>query len=430
MKQLGRLLPALILLFQKATAESLGEVLSKHDSTSKLYHLLRQLGLLEQFNAVQNATFLAMTDTAIDNLAEAGRNLSAICPMTSGGILKYHLLEGALSAADLAQSAEMAMPHSVLRPPILTNVTDGPVVKLWSCNTDDAIYIESGIRKRSKIEERDIYYDSGVIHTIGSALTLPNTLVETTNTDPDKGFRVLMERSGMTEVIESLRDVTILVPSYEAVENAFPGDTLMSLKSEDLARIVMNHVIPNRVLYHDSIVREEWRGYKTLSGTPIWLGRAKDGWAFVNGRTQILQEDVLIWGGVAHVIDEVLLAPPSRIVRVWILFTKMGHVCTSKATQLVQSAKGFIGSVTWWSVFKIFTYTATAVAVMVVAIVRLLGWMASDRRVSYRSLGGLAPPEDSTETLLVKMGLLTDSDLHDYDRVSGVDEEMGDKEGR
>lgn len=274
-----------------------------------VYELLLHLNLMESFEAAKGSTFLAMTDEAVMYLANWGINLTSIHPELARGILKYHLLEGVHTSTDPLLRKDTQLAHSVLRPPVLTNITGGPVVKLTAGDKLHPMYVESGIQKVLPIIDADISYDVGVIHTINQNLVLPHNLSETTNLGGLHRFWNLVERSQTGELLEGLRDVTVLLPSDKAVDNLLPSLDL--LDPEGLAAIIKDHAIPDRVLYHTAFSRVP-KDVVTLSGRTVQITRGPDGRMFVND-AMVTVPDVLIYGGVAHVLDGVL-PPPAGII--------------------------------------------------------------------------------------------------------------------
>ncbi|KAL2875557.1 hypothetical protein SGCOL_009174 [Colletotrichum sp. CLE4] len=279
----------------------MSQALVDHGSLSMLHSLLKDLSLLERFETAERSTFLAMTDDALVGLANWGLNMSTIDPTLARPILEYHFLEGVFTSSDPLLKADVQLAHSVLRPPVLTNVTDGPVVKLSII--DESLCAESGIQKVIHINESDIAHDNGVIHTIDSNLVLPHNISETTNLDNFHKFWDIIERSRTREVLEAMKDVTVFLPDDKAARQW--SSALESLTPEQLATVVENHVVPNRVLYH-SAFSAEGNEYMTLGGLKITVRHDSRGNVFVN-EAKILKQDVLIFGGVAHILDGILV---------------------------------------------------------------------------------------------------------------------------
>lgn len=294
---------------QLTSATSLGQILRRHGSLSLLHEVLLKLDLLSGYEEASNVTFLAMNDEAIVYLADWGLNLTRIDPTIARVILNYHILEGAhLSEELLRQNREHQIAHSVLRPPVFTNVSDGPAVKLTLLGPDDAnkpatLIAQSGLQSVSNIVDVDLRYDSGVVHVIDRNLVLPHNICETTNlVNKLHEFWRLINNSQSRELLEELCDTTIFLPNDAAVRKVLPA--LESITPEQLAAVVANHVVPNHVLYHTQFTTRV-QEYATLSGKTISITR-ESAEKFLVNKANILEEDVLIYGGVAHVIDKVL----------------------------------------------------------------------------------------------------------------------------
>ncbi|KAJ0384338.1 hypothetical protein COL922a_008584 [Colletotrichum nupharicola] len=268
-----------------------------------LHDLLVELDLLGTFEVLKNSTLIAMNDDAFEYLANWGMNLSSIDPELARGIMKYHFLEGFYTSTNPLLGMETQLIHTVLRPPVLTNVSDGAVVKLTAADNENPFRVECGIQKVLPIVEADIDYDTGVLHIINDNLVLPHNLSETTNLGNLEKFWSLVKKAQMSEPLESLRDTTILLPSNEAMEKY--KFHLESLVPEDLRTTINNHVIPNRVLYHLDF-GETSEEVRTMSGLKLKLSRDSAGGLFVN-YARVLKQDVLIYGGVSHVLDNVLI---------------------------------------------------------------------------------------------------------------------------
>ncbi|KAG8160802.1 hypothetical protein KVR01_009066 [Diaporthe batatas] len=295
---------------QLTSATSLGQTLRRHGSLSLLHETLVKLDLLSGYEGVDHVTFLAMNNDAITYLADWGLNLTQIDPIIARVILDYHIIEGVhLSKELLRPSSEQQIAHSILRPPVFTNVSEGPAVKLMSRGPHGAknpatLMAQSGLQSISKIVDVDLRYDSGIVHVIDRNLVLPHNISETTNlVNTLHDFWRLIDKSQSRELLEELADTTIFLPNDAAVREVLPA--LDSLTPKQLAVVIANHVVPNHVLYHTEFTSRA-KKYSTLSGKTIKLNRKSEKVLLVDN-ANILEADILIYGGVAHVIDKVLL---------------------------------------------------------------------------------------------------------------------------
>lgn len=294
---------------QLTSAATLGQTLRHHGSLSLLHEVLVKLDLLPGYEETHNVTFMAMNDEAITYLADWGLNLTRIDPRIARVVLDYHIVEGDHPSKQLfGQNHEHQIAHSILRPPVFTNVSDGPAVKLMLRRPHDAnkpatLIAQSGLQSISNIVDVDLFYDSGVVHVIDRNLVLPHNISETTNlVNKLHEFWRLINKSQSRQLLEELRDTTIFLPNDAAVQEVLPA--LNSLTPEQLADVIANHVVPNHVLYHTQLTSRA-KEYPTLSGKTISVTLKSANNVLVN-KANILEEDILIYGGVAHVIDKVL----------------------------------------------------------------------------------------------------------------------------
>ncbi|KAK7706731.1 hypothetical protein SLS63_013921 [Diaporthe eres] len=296
---------------QFTSATSLGQTLQRHGSLSLLHEVLVKLDLLPGYEEAYNVTFLAMNDEAITYLADWGLNLTQIDPNIARVILDYHIVEGVHLSEDLLwQDRQYQIAHSILRPPVFTNVSDGPAVKLMSrrphsANKPPTLITQSGLQSISNIVDVDLRCDSGVVHVIDRNLVLPHNISETTNlVNKLHEFWRLVNMAQSRELLEELHDTTVFLPNDAAVKKVLP--TLDSLAPEELAAVIANHVVPNYVLYHTQFTSRA-QEYSTLGGKKIIVTRKSADNVLAN-EANILEADVLIYGGVAHVIDKVLFS--------------------------------------------------------------------------------------------------------------------------
>ncbi|KAF7198017.1 Fasciclin-like arabinogalactan protein [Pseudocercospora fuligena] len=364
-------------------AGSLRETISQHESLHLLDGILDELKLYSTFADFENTTLFAMTDTAIHFLADWGINLTNIDTEIAESILKYHLVDGIYSSTDLSKSGQSQIAHSILAPPHFTNVSTGAAVKLGGGHADDPVFVESGLQKVLQVVDADVHYDGGVIHTIDSNLVLPHNLSETTNVGGLHNFWNLVEKSGANVKLESLQDATFLIPHNEAVKLQ---SNLDKFSQSQLADVVAYHAVPNRVLYSRNI-SEDSRTYKTLHGLDITVERSPHGHILVN-QVRVVREEVLVYGGVAHIIDGVLMPSDMKSSGV--------HKTTSSKGAQLQSDKDvnaedkpkswwLLDLLAWPSIADIVFYIGLLALFCGTIMLRLLHWQDAGRE-PYRKL--------------------------------------------
>ena len=291
-------------LLSRATAQSLDQVLAKRDSFSLLRDLLHQHGLVDELESTVNTTFFAMTNKAIHNLAGFGINLTTADPNIARAIFKYAQLD-AIYTTDTVKALhhEAEVVKTALQPPLFNNVTRGQAAKLRSNRTggENGILVESGLGVLTPVVEADIPYDHGVIHAIDANMVLPHNISETARLGGMTEFLNLLERSDSVSRLEGLSDATIFSPQDEALARLQP--VLDMLASEQLKSVVAQHAVPNRVLYQSLFDGVET--LETLDGSTLRIRRGKRGEIYVNG-AEAVRTDLLLYGGVAHLIDAAL----------------------------------------------------------------------------------------------------------------------------
>jgi uncharacterized surface protein with fasciclin (FAS1) repeats len=280
-----------------STAKSLKSLLSSHPKLSTLHSLLDQFDLLDTFNRFENVTVIAPTNQAYLDLANWGFNVSQIPAPVARALFQYHVLKGEHVSKSIGAHAQVI--HTHLQPPVLTNVTNGAAVKLRKI--DGTIVTESGLGVYGGVEEQDLKFDGGVLHTLNASMVLPHNITLTAQINGLSKFLELMDIAGLVEEFEALKDVTVFVPQNIALEKL----DINAMSKKELASVLKGHVVPNKVLYGE-VVGEEGL-YKTLSGHEITVKKAKSGALSVNG-VKVVREDVVLYAGVAHVIGEVLVS--------------------------------------------------------------------------------------------------------------------------
>lgn len=297
------------LLYALVIAQSLKSTLTSHPTLSIFHDVLQQFDLLDRFNTLTNVTLLAPTNQAYLDLAQWGFNLSEVEPFIARALLTYHVLDGEWQSNSLPDKGVSKVTHSFLRPPILTNVSSGAAVKLYREEND--MYSESGLQVVSGVEEANIIFDNGVVHTLNSSMVLPHNISVTAEIGGLTEFLDLSTAASSTDMLESLKDVTVFIPENAALKRL--GPLLRMLKPSQLADILEYHVVPGAVLYKDLLDRRDIK-LTTLHGAKLFTSVDRDGEIFINdGR--VIRSDLIIYGGVVHIIDELLLPtfePSSR----------------------------------------------------------------------------------------------------------------------
>jgi len=296
------------MLFKKAAAIlslpllsqaiTLQEAIAANSNLSSLGSLLTSYpAVLSALGGAKNITLLAPSNSAIAAFLNSTDFQTA--NSTAGAIeavLQYHALNGAYTSGQLVEGSQFV--PSLLTNPRFTNVTGGQRVQI--VKSGSSVSAISGLLRNSTVTQADIAFDSGVIHVINSLLTLP-TSVEVALTEGSlSALYGAVKKVNALSLIESLSNVTIFAPNNAAFARV--GSIFSNISDDVLANVLTYHVVVGQHPYYST----------SLSNTSIPAvngGRLQitvvGGSVFVNG-AKVVQPNILVAGGVVHVIDQIL----------------------------------------------------------------------------------------------------------------------------
>jgi transforming growth factor-beta-induced protein len=260
-------------------------------------------------------TVFAPTDTAFAQLLE-DLDLTAAELLALDGladILTYHVVSGRVLAADvvdLIEAGEGTAEVTTLNGAVLT-LTLG----------DDGVVINGTVN----VVATDILATNGVIHVIDAVLLPPqeDELLSIAATAEAAGsFGTLLAALAEAELAATFADdtagpFTVFAPTDTAFAelledlNATPAELLAR---EDLGDILTYHVVSGQVLAAEVLALiaagDGSAEVETLNGAVLTL-TVVDGGVVINGTVNVVDTDILATNGVIHVIDAVLLPPPT-----------------------------------------------------------------------------------------------------------------------
>jgi transforming growth factor-beta-induced protein len=137
--------------------------------------------------------------------------------------------------------------------------------------------------------------------SIASELTMLNSFV---------GAAYGNKNGSLISLIDDAKDITIFAPNNAAME--LVSGTLTSMSESDLEKLLSYHIVinPNGAPFYSTTLTNSTT-LQTLQGNPLTVSSASNS-LFVNS-ARVLTSDLLISGGVIHVIDNVL-SPDSTAV--------------------------------------------------------------------------------------------------------------------
>ena len=268
-----------------------------------LSSLLKTAGLVDVLKGQGPFTIFAPTD---DAFALSPETLAALSkdPQKLAALLKYHVVDGALTAADVAKLSEA---KTLEGQPVAIAVKDNKT------QINDATVTNS-----------DLATANGVIHTIDRVLVPPElrnevVLVSPTPTSQDlvdaalsssnfKTLSSLLKTAGLVDVLKGQGPFTIFAPTDDAFARLSP-ETLDALSKDPqkLAALLKYHVVDGALTAADVAKLSE---AKTLEGQPVAIA-VKDNKTQINDAT-VTNSDLATANGVIHTIDRVLVPPELR----------------------------------------------------------------------------------------------------------------------
>lgn len=229
--------------------------------------------------APANAAFEALPSGTVDALLASGNG--AIL----GDLLSYHVVAGALSAAELSDGQVL----STVEGGTLTVSIQGGTVKINGATVTTA----------------DVQASNGVVHVIDGVLTEGLDAVQRAAITADLSTLVqAVGASGLAGALTAEGPFTIFAPvnsAFAAIDEEMIERLLDAGNVQLLQKVLGYHVVAGKVMSTDLTDGAE---VATLQGESLTIDL--DGGARVNG-ANIVAADIEVSNGVVHLIDGVLL---------------------------------------------------------------------------------------------------------------------------
>jgi transforming growth factor-beta-induced protein len=308
-----------------AEAPTIVDIAVADGNFTTLVAALEATNLVETLQGDGPFTVFAPTDEAFAALGEEAITALLADPDTLSQILLYHVVSGAVTAADVVN---LDSATTVQGEDVTITFENGSVM------INDAMVILP-----------DIEAANGIIHVIDAVIIPPSiaaaSLPDIVDTASEAGqFTTLLvaaEAAGLVDTLKGEGPFTVFAPTDEAFA-ALGDETIAALLAdpETLANILLYHVVPGRVLAADVV---ELASAETAAGFPVVIKATDDG-VMVNN-ANVVAPDIMASNGVIHVIDAVILPPTTDIVDTAIAdgrFTTL--VAAVEAAGLVDALKG------------------------------------------------------------------------------------------
>lgn len=261
--------------------------------TSDLYNRIAQGGV----------TVLAPTNDAFNALWPNGPNNSSKEQIDA--LLSYHVLQGVHSSVSLDNSPSFL--PTLLQDEAYTNITGGQVVE--SVPGTGRAFFTSAVWAKSRIVTPDIFYISGLIHSIDAVLTMPQMYGSTVTAANLNDYVGLLETTKFVKpghiplllAIDILPDMTLFCPNSPQYSSDYTG--LEHLTYQQQLEILGYHQVNGSLLYSTNLTNGS--SFTTTMGANLtaWLGG--DGSLYIND-AKVTQTDLLYANGVVQVIDKLL----------------------------------------------------------------------------------------------------------------------------
>merc|ERR1712093_30320 len=244
---------------------------------------------------MSNVTILAPNNEALSALT-AGQAATADAGLITA-ILQYHILQGTYQADQIPD--DLAFVPSMLNDTTYSNVTGGQVVGVE--RDDNNVTLYSGLLQNSSVVTPNVNFTGGVVHVIDRVLTIPPSAVDTLSAAGLSSLAGALIETDLVDTVNGLENVTIFAPSNMAFQNI--SSALANLTAENLTSILQYHVVVSDGPLYSTLLTNGTM-VPTLQGGNVTI-RINDGNVFVNN-ARVVTPNVLIAGGVVHVIDNVL----------------------------------------------------------------------------------------------------------------------------
>lgn len=270
---------------------------------------------LEAIAGKTNLTFLAPNDTAIAQFlnSSAGKAIEDAGEDAGGdyllNLLLYHTINGGYDNV-----TDYYVAHTLLTSSNYTNVTGGQNIGFYYDDDEDIVAFYGAFDLESTAAATPIPFAQGWIYVLDGVLGIPPSVSEVVVSEDFNGtsFVAALEKTGLTEQIDTLHDATYFVPLDEGW--ATVEDALSQLSTDKLAEVLKYHVAAGKVWLFDEWVNGSQ--VTTVQGQTLTLTQTPDEEWFVNN-AGVSYVDLMASEGVIVFIDNVLnpfepYAPPQN----------------------------------------------------------------------------------------------------------------------
>lgn len=301
-----------------------------HGFSTISYYIDLFPALKESVNGLTNITVLIPSDEALWEFIETPRyeDFETAGEAYFQNLISYHILDG------VHDNITDWVPYkTLLTSPEATNVTGGQVVFAYYNPHGFELSFWSGGDISADGPNQPIPFNGGLVYPINNVLSIPASVSKEVSGELNgTSFIEALNRTGLREEVELLKDVTFLVPNNDAFKSV--EASLSALSTEELAEVLKYHVVPGTIAYYNGL--ENGTTLTTLQGQDltIFVNEAEE--AFING-AGISEVDLPVANGVVIIIDNVLnpqatVQPPANDAEVGVPAFPTGASTTGTGT--------------------------------------------------------------------------------------------------
>ena len=273
------------------SSQSVMDIIANSTQHSLLTAAINVAGLGQTLDGPGSFTVFAPTDAAFNALPEGTLEAVLNDIPTLTAILTYHVVGAQALSTDLSDGQKIATLNGKE-----VTVTINP----------DGVFIND-----AQVTVADITTDNGVVHVIDAVLLPPTvTVVDVIVNSPDHTtLEAAVLAAGLETALSGEGPFTVFAPT-DAAFAALPAGTVEALLADPsglLTEILLYHVVGAQALSTDL---SDGQKIATLNGKEVTVTINTDG-VFIND-AQVTVADITTDNGVVHVIDAVLLPPPSN----------------------------------------------------------------------------------------------------------------------
>ena len=264
-------------------------------------------------DVVRNSSSHTILETLLDE-AEFSLPLEGFGPFTlfaptdaAISALPGELIQQLLNDPDLLE--DVLAYHVAGGQALSTNLSNEQVIRtLLDKNIKVTINNGDVFINDAKVIVADIITDNGVVHVIDAVLLPKTTVVDIINNSEEHFvLSSILSLTGLDDALSGNGPFTVFAPTDDAFE-AIPEDVLAAIVADEsiLTSILTYHAIGAKAFSSELSDGQE---IVTLNGAKVKITINNDG-VFVND-AKVTLVDLVADNGVVHVINAVLLPPPS-----------------------------------------------------------------------------------------------------------------------